>query len=62
MGNSSWVGSQKSIPVYFAWCCEVSGGSLTACLGRAFADFDATCGCMVCCLARPLFGIVDLKK
>ena len=46
----------------FAWCCEVSGGAWTACLGRAFADLDAMCGCMVCCVTLPLFGVVDLKK
>ena len=35
---------------------------MTACLGRAFADLDAMCGCMVCGVTLPLFGVVDLKK
>ena len=44
----------------FAWYCEVSGGSLTACLGGVF-------GCyvwlyMVCCVALPVVGIVDGKQ
>ena len=40
----------------FAWCCEVSGGSLTACLSGAFAYLDAMCGCTG---ALSLLGIVD---
>ena len=47
-GKQYGVELQKSISVFFAWCCEVSGGSLTACLGRACADLDATCGCIWC--------------